>query len=163
MCRFSFINVVCEISKLNCDLYKYMFYLSHGKAKEKKKKGRGLPRVPGHLALGEEEIKKKWPRAFPECPGTWHSGKTKIKKTQSLPRVPWQLALGEEFKKKRISSPSVALGEEVKKRNFFPECYTRGRVKKPVNGVKSSPSATVALGEVFPECTIFGTREELFP
>jgi hypothetical protein len=75
MCRFSFINVVCEILKLNCDLYKYMFYLSHGKAKEKnkkQKKGRGLPRVPGHLALGEEEIKKNGHGPSPSAlaPGT---------------------------------------------------------------------------------------------
>jgi hypothetical protein len=78
MCRLSFINVVCEILKSICDLYKFMLSLSHGKAKEKKKKEknkgsspsatrafgtrgtlnffkkvRGLPRVPGHLALGE--------------------------------------------------------------------------------------------------------------
>jgi hypothetical protein len=33
-----------------------MLYLSHGKAKEKKKKREG---------------------AFPECLGTWHSGKSK--------------------------------------------------------------------------------------
>jgi hypothetical protein len=52
-----------------------------------------------------------------------------------------------------------------KKRNFFPECCTRGRVfkKNPVDGVKSSPSATVALGEAFPECTIFGTRGRALP
>jgi hypothetical protein len=107
-----------------------MFYLSHGKAQEKnkkQKKGRGLPRVPGHLALGEEEIKKngpgpspsalapgtrgrqKNPRAFPECLGNWHSGKNFQKKKRiSSPSV----ALGEEVKKKEISSPSVALGEE---------------------------------------------------
>jgi hypothetical protein len=108
--------VVCEILKLNCDLYKYMFYLSHGKAKEKnkktKKKGRRLPRVPGHLALGEEETKKKAP-GLPRVPCTWHSGKTKIKKKpRSLPRVPWQMALGEKFSKKK---------------NFFPECCSRGR------------------------------------
>jgi hypothetical protein len=57
MCRLSFINVICEILKSICGLYKYMLCLSHGKAKEKKekkeKKIRGLPRVPGHLALGE--------------------------------------------------------------------------------------------------------------
>jgi hypothetical protein len=38
VCRFSFINVVCEMLKSICGLYKYMLYLSHGKAKEKKKK-----------------------------------------------------------------------------------------------------------------------------
>jgi hypothetical protein len=36
MCRLSFINVVCEILKSICGLYKYMICLSHGKAKEKK-------------------------------------------------------------------------------------------------------------------------------
>jgi hypothetical protein len=69
MRRFSFINVVCEILKSICDLYKYMLYLSHGKAKEKtekrkkrifpegkkqkKRKKKGLPRVPDAQALGE--------------------------------------------------------------------------------------------------------------
>jgi hypothetical protein len=45
VCRFSFINVVCEMLKSICGLYKYMLYLSHGKAKEKKKKRKkkGLP------------------------------------------------------------------------------------------------------------------------
>jgi hypothetical protein len=59
MCRFSFINVVCEILKLNCDLYKYMLYLSHGKAKEKKKKRKGPSPSAWAPALGEEQIKKK--------------------------------------------------------------------------------------------------------
>jgi hypothetical protein len=124
MCRFSFINVVCEILKLNCDLYKYMLYLSHGKAKEKRKKGRGLPRVPAHLALGEEQIKKKG-----------HGPKIK-KKRQSLPRVPWHLALREgKIKKKTEPSPSaLATGTRgrfsKKKTNFFPECCTRGRGSK---------------------------------
>jgi hypothetical protein len=35
--------------------------------------------------------------------------------------------------------------------------------KNPVDGVKSSPSATVALGQAFPECTIFGTRGRALP
>jgi hypothetical protein len=50
MCLFSFINVVCEILKSICGLYKYMLYLSHGKAKEKKRKKRGSSpsaRYPG--------------------------------------------------------------------------------------------------------------------
>jgi hypothetical protein len=66
-----------------------------------------------------------------------------------------------------------------KKMNFFPECCTRGRgfkIKKKkflprvlhsgkskkkgngADGVKSSPRGRMALGEGFPECTIFGTR-----
>jgi hypothetical protein len=83
--------------------------------------------VPGHLALREGKIKKKT-GAFPECLGTWHSGKGKLKKKPGafpecqvtrhsgkrfkkriLPRV---LHSGKRFKKKEISSPSVALGEE---------------------------------------------------
>jgi hypothetical protein len=54
MCRFSFINVVCEILKLNCDLYKYMFYLSHRKAKEKNKKNKkkGKEASPSAWAQG---------------------------------------------------------------------------------------------------------------
>jgi hypothetical protein len=80
----------------------------------------------------------------------------------------WDGALGEEdfLKKNRIFSSSVALREEdfyKKKINSFPECYTRGRgfSKKKADGtdgVKSSPSARTALGEGFPECTIFETR-----
>jgi hypothetical protein len=37
------------------------------------KKGRGLPRVPGHLALGEGYLKKQ--RGLPRVPGHGHSGK----------------------------------------------------------------------------------------
>jgi hypothetical protein len=55
MCHFSFINVVSEILKSICGLYKYMLYLSHGKAKEKRKKG-----------------------VFPDCPSIRHSGKAKF-------------------------------------------------------------------------------------
>jgi hypothetical protein len=59
----------------------------HSGKSKLKKKATGLPRVPSHLALGEEFSKKRI----------------------SSPSV----ALGEEvFKKKEISSPSVALGEE---------------------------------------------------
>jgi hypothetical protein len=60
MCPFSFINVVCEILKSICDLYKYMLYLSHGKAK------------------GKREKRKKG--VFPECQMPRHSGKAKLKK-----------------------------------------------------------------------------------
>jgi hypothetical protein len=130
---------------LNCDLYKYMLYLSHGKAKEKKKKkGRGLPRVPGHLALGEEEIKKK---------------------ATGLPGVPRHLTLGEGKIKKKTEPRQLALGEELKKTNFFPECCTRGRGSKkipstalnlprvlPWHSGKSSPSVRILAlgGELFP-------------
>jgi hypothetical protein len=69
---------------------------------------------------------------------------------------------------KKGASPSVALGEEGFKffSNFFPECNTRERVEKKVDGtdgVKSSPSATGALGEAFPESTIFGSRGRPLP
>jgi hypothetical protein len=50
MCPFPFINVVCEILKFNCDLYKYMLYLSHGKAKEKKRKKRKKRKGPSPSA-----------------------------------------------------------------------------------------------------------------
>jgi hypothetical protein len=59
------------------------------------KKGRGLPRVPRHLALGEGYFFKKQ-RGLPRVPGHGHSGK--------------------RFKK-RISSPGVAIGEEVSKKS----------------------------------------------
>jgi hypothetical protein len=63
--------------------------------------------------------------------------------------VPWQLALGEEFSKKN---------------EFLPRVLHSGKSKKKtVDGVKSSPSATAALGELFPECTIFGTRGRALP
>jgi hypothetical protein len=67
--------------------------------KTKKKQKKWLPRVPGHLALGEDYIKKKG---------------------RGLPRVPVHLALGEGFlKKTKGASPSAwawALGEEVLKK-----------------------------------------------
>jgi len=103
--------------------------------------------------------------------------------------VPWLRLSG-----KRMSSPNAwaaALGEE----DVFPECLScgsRGRGCLPrvlhsgkiffkkkemtsaaTNGVNSSPSAWTALGEAFPEYTIFGSRgrrlsrkeipRELFP
>jgi hypothetical protein len=43
MCCLSFINVVCEILKSICGLYKCMFCLSHGKAKQKKEKRGSSP------------------------------------------------------------------------------------------------------------------------
>jgi hypothetical protein len=107
------------------------------------KNGRGLPRVPMHLALGEGCLKKQ--RGLPWVPRHGHSGKRFSKKNEFLPRM---LHSGKRFQNK-------------KKRNFFPECCTRGRVKKKgngANGVKSSPSGRMALGEGFPECMIFGTR-----
>jgi hypothetical protein len=96
--------------------------------KKRRKKGRGLPRVPGHLALGEEEIKKKRPRAFPECLGTWHSGKAKIKKKdRAFPECHGNWHSGKSFPKKRISSPSVALGEEVKKKEISSPSVALGK------------------------------------
>jgi hypothetical protein len=83
--------------------------------------------------------------------------------------VPGHLTLGEgKIKKKDRGLPRVpghlALGEEVKKNEFLPRVLHSGKSKKnPVDGVKSSPSATVALGEAFPQCTIFGTRGKALP
>jgi hypothetical protein len=87
MCRFSFINVVCEILKLNCDLYKYMLYLSHGKQKKKRKKRKG-------------------PSPSAWAPGT--QGRANLKKGHGLPRVPWHLALGEGKIKKKRHGPSLS-------------------------------------------------------
>ena len=111
--------------------------------------------------------KNSFQSGFPECMGCDTRGR------EFLPRVPWLRLSG-----KRASSPSawaVALGEE----GVFPECHccgSRGRgcllrllhsgkifLKKEMtptatNGVNSSPSARTTLGEVFPECTIFGSR-----
>jgi hypothetical protein len=86
MCHFSFINVVCEILKLICDLYKYILYLSHGKAKEKREKKGSSPsgRCPG--TRGRLNLRKQ-EGAFPECLGIWHSG--------GLPRVLGHVVLGE--------------------------------------------------------------------
>jgi hypothetical protein len=70
------------------------FFLSHGKAKEKKK---GPSLRNWQVALGEENIKRKSEGAFPECPGIWHSGKDILKKGRGLPRVPEHLALGEGY------------------------------------------------------------------
>jgi hypothetical protein len=120
MCHLSFINVVCEILKSICDLYKYMLCLSHGKAKEKnekrkkeggfpecpasgtrrrkytKKKRWGLPRVPGHLARGEGYFLKN-KGGFPECLGMSTRGRGFPKKNEFLPRV---LHSGKRFQEK---------------------------------------------------------------
>jgi hypothetical protein len=48
-----------------------------------------------------------------------------------------------------------------KKRKFLPRVLHSGKSKKKgdgANGVKSSPRGRMALGEGFPECTIFGSR-----
>ena len=83
-------------------------------------------------------------------PVLWHSGKRDffLKKQISLSSA-LTAALGKEYLKKiQKSFPSVALGEENKKKRRRPSA----------NGVKSSPSASTALGKAFPECTIFDTR-----
>jgi hypothetical protein len=77
MSRLSFINVVCEILKSICGLYKYTLCLSHGKAKEKnekneKEKKKGASPSARQVALGEENIKRKNDGGFPECLGIWH-------------------------------------------------------------------------------------------
>jgi hypothetical protein len=54
----------------------------------------------------------------------------------------------------------------LKKIEFLPRVQHSGKSKKKVDGtdgVKSSPCATVALGEAFPECMIFGTRGRPLP
>ena len=63
---------------------------------------------------------------------------------------------------------SCGTRQRVFKKNskIFSECCTRGRKSKKkrkrhrpsANSVKSSPSASTALGKAFPECTIFDTR-----
>ena len=69
-----------------------------------------------------------------------------------MPSV-WAAALSKEYlKKNQKSSPSVALEKENKKKR------KRKRRRPSANGVKSSPSASTALGKAFPECTIFDTR-----
>jgi hypothetical protein len=78
MCRLSFINVVCEILKSICGLYKYMLCLSHGKAKEKRKKRKKEGAFPECLSSAtEENIKIKNEGVFRECAGIWHTGKDK--------------------------------------------------------------------------------------
>jgi hypothetical protein len=142
------------------------------------------------ICCPHEKQKKTKKSGFPECLGTWHSGKAILKKRAGA--SPSACAFGTRgrlFKKTKGASPSAcawALGEEVfkkkieflprvlhsgkrfqnKKRNFFPKCCTRGRVKKretaptvlnrPRGGGwhsgKASPSVRfLALGEgLFP-------------
>jgi hypothetical protein len=66
MCRLPFINVVCEILKSICGLYKYMLCLSHCKAKEKKQKKKGASPCAKAVALGEDNQKTKNKGGFPE-------------------------------------------------------------------------------------------------
>jgi hypothetical protein len=81
----------------------------------------------------QKKKRKKMEGAFPECLGTWHSGKDKLKKGQGLPRVPWHLALGEGKIKKKTRGFPECLGNWhsgksfSKKTNFFPECNIGGR------------------------------------
>jgi hypothetical protein len=96
MCRLSFINVVCEILKLICGLYKCMLCFSHGKAKEKKKNW-ASPSA-WQVALREENIKRKKEGGFPECLASGTRGrKYKKKNRRGLPRVLGHLALGEGY------------------------------------------------------------------
>jgi hypothetical protein len=80
------------------------------------------------MALGEEGFSKQQLTSFPEC---------------------LRLALGEEGFKKNKFLPRVLHSGK----SFFKKKTTDG-----TDGVKSSPSAKTALGEGFPECTIFGSR-----
>ena len=103
----------------------------HGKAKNKKKRILEVASPSAcAVALGKEGFLKKKTNFFAEC-------------------------------------QSCGTRQRVFKKNskIFPECCTRGRKSKkrkrrrpPANGVKSSPSASTALGKTFPECTIFDTR-----
>jgi hypothetical protein len=90
MCHFSFINVVCEILNSICVLYKYILYLSHGKAKEKRERRKKgvFPecQMPRHSGMAKF---KKQEGAFPECLGIWHSGKGKLKKRQGPSPSAW--------------------------------------------------------------------------
>jgi hypothetical protein len=76
--RLLFINVVCDILKSICGLYKYRFCLSHKKAKKRKR--RGLPRVPRQR----------------------HSGKRIFFKKRNFSLSVWSAALGEEDLKNEI-------------------------------------------------------------
>jgi hypothetical protein len=127
-----------------------MLYLSHGKAKEKKrkkKKRKGRSRVHGHLAFGKGKLKKR--RDRPRVPGHLTLGEGKIKKKdRGLPRVPGHLALG----------------EEVKKTNFFPECCTRGRVKKIRSTALNLPRVLPwHSGKPSPSVRFLALGEDLFP
>jgi hypothetical protein len=77
--------------------------------------------VPRHLALGEEKIKKK-DRAFPECLGTWHSGKGKLKKKdRAFPECLGNWHSGKIFQKKNEFLPRVLhSGKRFKKKKFLP-------------------------------------------
>jgi hypothetical protein len=116
----------------------------------------------------------------------------KKQKKMAFPSA-WAVALRDDFLKFKTSSclPQVP-GPDTrverlffKKKNFFPECWTRGRgfffkkkssphsgkrffCKKEkkfdgADGIKSSPRVSVALREGFPECTRFGTRGRPLP
>jgi hypothetical protein len=86
MCRLSFINVVCDILKSICSLYTYMFCLSHGKAKNKKK-GKNKKRASLSawlVALGEENKEKK-NKASPSSWATTLEEENKEKKELGFP------------------------------------------------------------------------------
>jgi hypothetical protein len=102
---------------------------------------------------------------------TWKSKKTK--KKNFIGGFPECLGCGTQgrgfffLKKRQISSPSAwaaALGEEgffKKKTKIFSECCTRGRKTLGEENKKKKTGSAIgtALGEAFPDCTIFGTRE----
>jgi hypothetical protein len=96
--------------------------------------------------------------------GQWHSGKRfLLKQRNSSPSASGRGFL--IFFKKNIFFPECNTRGRVflKKIKLFPKCCTPGRgfskkTADSTDGVNSSPSVVTALGEVFPECTIFGTR-----
>ena len=97
----------------------------------------------------KKQKKRIFRGGFPECLSCGTRQRGFLKKNKFLCRVPELRHSAKIIKKNQKSSPSVALGEEKK----------RKRRRLSANGVKSFPSASMALGKAFPECTIFGTRE----
>ena len=107
----------------------------HGKAKNKKKNLRG---------------------GFPECLCCDTRGRgIFIKKNKFLPRVPELRHSAKSILKKKFKNLSRVLHSRKK----IKKMKKRKRRRSSANGVKSSPSASTALGKAFPECTIFDTRE----
>jgi hypothetical protein len=59
-----------------------IYFVGHTVKQKKKRKKKGLPRVPNKWHSGEENIKRKTEGGFPECLGIWHSGKAIFKKNE---------------------------------------------------------------------------------
>jgi hypothetical protein len=139
-----------------------IYFVGHTVKQKKKRKKKGLPRVPNKWHSGEENIKRKTEGGFPECLGIWHSGKAIFKKKRrGLPRVRGHTR-GRGFLKKTNFFPECCTqGRGFKKRKCLPRVLHSGKSKKirdAADGVKSSPRVSMTLGKDFPECTRFGTR-----